>query len=188
MYHHHHHHLIITYPLTARVIGAPQMISQPVFFHFSLFFTALWELANSRPVHSLTLSSHLFLCLPCLFPPFTVPCKMVLARLDEWETCPYHCSLCLFMMVRRSTYSHKQGKLTRRMNHGWIKYGLSSGIAKYKRSNSSEDILWTKSGQANRRTRDSNIPPINFSLGGGGIMRVSYLVGVFSPVNHYGLC
>ena len=34
--------------------------------HFSLFSTALWDLANSRPVHSLLLFSHLFLCLPCL--------------------------------------------------------------------------------------------------------------------------
>ena len=56
------------------------------FFHFSLFSTALWDLANSRPVHSLMLSSHLFLCLPCLLPPFTVPCRTVLARPDEWET------------------------------------------------------------------------------------------------------
>ena len=32
------------------------------------------------------LSSHLFLCLPCLILPFTVPCKMVLARPDERET------------------------------------------------------------------------------------------------------
>ena len=38
--------------------------------HFSLFSTALWDLPNSRPVHSLMLSSHLFLCLPCLLPPF----------------------------------------------------------------------------------------------------------------------
>ena len=42
------------------------------------------------------LSSHLFLCLPCLLPPFTVPYKMVLARPDERETWRYHCSLCLF--------------------------------------------------------------------------------------------
>ena len=56
--------------------------------HFSLFSTALWDLANSRPVHSLILSSHLFFCLPCLLPPFTVPCKMVLARPGERETCP----------------------------------------------------------------------------------------------------
>ena len=33
------------------------------FLHFPLFFTALWDVANSRPVHSLMLSSHLFLCL-----------------------------------------------------------------------------------------------------------------------------
>ena len=56
------------------------------FLHFSLFSTALWDLLNSRPVHSLMLSSHLFLCLPCLLPPFTVPCKMVLARPDQRET------------------------------------------------------------------------------------------------------
>ena len=61
------------------------------FLHFSLLFTALWDLTNSRPVHSLMLSSHLFFCLFCLLPPSTVPCKMVLARPDEWGTCPYHC-------------------------------------------------------------------------------------------------
>ena len=72
------------------------------FLHFSLFSTALWDLPNSRPVHSL-MSSHLFLCLPCLLPPFTVPCKMVLARPDEPETCPYHSSMCLFTMARRSS-------------------------------------------------------------------------------------
>ena len=84
-------HLI--YPSTARVVGAPQMISQPISSTFSLFSTALWDLANSRPVHSLMLSSHLFLCLPCLHPPFTVPCKMVLARPDELETWPYYLRL-----------------------------------------------------------------------------------------------
>ena len=73
------------------------------FFHFSLFSTALWDLQYSRPVHSLMLSSHLFLCLPCLFLPFTVPCKMVLARPDERGTRPYNCSLRLFTMVRRSS-------------------------------------------------------------------------------------
>ena len=48
------------------------------------------------------LSSHLCLCLSCFLPPFTVPCKMVLARPDERETWPYHCSLRLFTVVRRS--------------------------------------------------------------------------------------
>ena len=56
------------------------------FLHFSLFSTVLRDLPNSRPVHSLILSSHFFLCLPCLLPPFTVPCKMVLARPDGRET------------------------------------------------------------------------------------------------------
>ena len=73
------------------------------FLHFSLFSTALWDLVNSMPVHSLMLSSHLFLCLPCLLLPFTVPCKTVFARPDQQETCPYHCSLRLFTIVRRSS-------------------------------------------------------------------------------------
>ena len=34
---------------------------------FSLFSTALWDLVNSRPVHS-QVSSHLLACLPCLHP------------------------------------------------------------------------------------------------------------------------
>ena len=48
------------------------------FLHLSLFSTALWDLPNSRPVHSLMLSSHLFLCLPCLLPP--PPLSLCLAR------------------------------------------------------------------------------------------------------------
>ena len=73
------------------------------FLHFSLFSTALWNVANSKPVNSLMLSSNLFFCLSCLLPPFTVPCKVVLARHDGRETCPFHCSLRLFTMVRRSS-------------------------------------------------------------------------------------
>ena len=63
--------IIIIYPLTARVVGAPQMILQPVSYIFSLVSTALRDLAHSRPVHFL-MSSHLILCLPCLLPPFTL--------------------------------------------------------------------------------------------------------------------
>ena len=77
------------------------------FLHFSLFSTALRDLVNSRPVHFLMLSSHLFLCLPYLLPLFTVPgkmvCKMVLDRPNERETWPYHCSLRLFTMIRWSS-------------------------------------------------------------------------------------
>ena len=68
------------------------------FLHFSPFSTALWDLPNSRPVHSLMLSSLLFLCLPCLLLPFTVPCKLVLARRDGSSG-----SLRLFALVRRSS-------------------------------------------------------------------------------------
>ena len=64
IHHHHHHHQSLnregrwgtTYDFTTS------------FLHFSLFSTALWDLPNSRPVHCLMLSSHLFLCPPCLFP------------------------------------------------------------------------------------------------------------------------
>ena len=73
------------------------------FLHFCIYSTALRDLANSRPVLSLMLSSHLFLCLPCLLPSFTVPCKMVLARPNQPETWPYYCSLHLFTIFRRSS-------------------------------------------------------------------------------------
>ena len=71
--------------------------------HFSPFSTTLWAFANSKPVHSLMSTSHLVLCLSCHLPPFNVPGKMVLARPDERQTCPYHRGLCLFTMVRRSS-------------------------------------------------------------------------------------
>ena len=54
------------------------------YLYFPLLSPAIWDLANSRPVHSLMLSSHLFLCLPCLLPPFTVPCKMFFCQ--TWWT------------------------------------------------------------------------------------------------------
>ena len=76
--HHYHHHLSVNGK--GRWSTTDDFIS---FLHFSLFSTALWDFANSRPVHSLMFSSHLFLCLPCLLSPFTVPCEMVLARLDN---------------------------------------------------------------------------------------------------------
>ena len=60
--------IIIIYPLTARVVLSTTNDLATSFCHFSLFSTALWHLANSRPVHSLMLSSHRFLCLPCLLP------------------------------------------------------------------------------------------------------------------------
>ena len=54
--------IIIIYPLTARVFWGTTDDFTTSFLHFSLFSTALWDLAKSRPVHSLMLSSHFFLC------------------------------------------------------------------------------------------------------------------------------
>ena len=104
VHHHHHHHRHHHHQSLNRGgrWGTTDDFATS-FLHFSLFSTALWDLPNSRPVHSLMLSSHLFLCLPCLLPPFTVPCKMVLARPDERETWAYHCSLRLVTIVRRSS-------------------------------------------------------------------------------------
>ena len=82
-HHHHHHHQFLN--RDGRWGTTDDFATS--FLHFSLFYTTLWDLPNSRPVHSLMLSSYLFfLCLLCLLPPFTVPCKMVLARPDERET------------------------------------------------------------------------------------------------------
>ena len=100
-HHHHHHHHNHHLSLNREGPWGTTHDFATSFLHFSLFSTALWDLANSRPVHCLMLSFHLFLCLP--FPPFTVPCKMVLARPDGRETLPYYCSLRLFTIVRRSS-------------------------------------------------------------------------------------
>ena len=96
-HHHHHHHLFLN--RMGRWGTTDDFTTR--FLQISLFSTALCDLANSRPVHSLMLFAYLFLCLPCLLLPPTVPCKMVLARPDERETSPYHCSLRLFPVVRR---------------------------------------------------------------------------------------
>ena len=60
---------------------------------------------HSRPVHSLMLSSHRFLCLPLRLPPWTVPWRIVMASPDDHVTCPCHFSLRLFTAVRRSSNS-----------------------------------------------------------------------------------
>ena len=71
-----------------------------VYSRFSAFRSMIFR---SRPVHSL-MSSHRFLCLPLRLSPWTVPCRIVLASLDDCVTCPYHFSLRLFTEVRRSSY------------------------------------------------------------------------------------
>ena len=63
-YHHHHHYQSLN--CEGRWGTTDDFATS--FLHFSLFSTALWDLANSRPVHFLMLSSRLFLSLPCLLP------------------------------------------------------------------------------------------------------------------------
>ena len=72
------------------------------FLHSSRFLAFRHMMFHWRPVHSLMLSSHRFLCLPVRLPPYTVPCRMVLASPDDRVTCPYHFSLRLFTKVRSS--------------------------------------------------------------------------------------
>ena len=75
---HHHHHDHLSLIREDRWGTTDEFTTSAL--HFPLFSTAVWDLANSRPVHSLMLSSHLFLCLACLHPPLTVPCKIVFCQ------------------------------------------------------------------------------------------------------------
>ena len=74
-------------------------------FHLDLFSDALVELAKFIPVHSLILSSHLFFCLPLLLFPFTVPCRIVVAKPEDLGTWPNHLSFRFLTRVRSSSYS-----------------------------------------------------------------------------------
>ena len=73
-------------------------------FHLVLFSAALVELTNSIPVHSLILSSHLFLCQLLLF-PFTVFCRIVFAKPEDFEAWPNHISFHFLTRVRSLSYS-----------------------------------------------------------------------------------
>ena len=70
------------------------------FLHFLWFLAFSRSIFHSRPVHSLMLTSHCFLCLPLRLPLWTVRCRIVLASPDDCLTCPYHFSLRLFTEVR----------------------------------------------------------------------------------------
>ena len=74
-------------------------------FHSSLSSAALRESPNPIPVHSLTLSSHLFFCLPLLLAPFTISCRIVFAMSEDLEMWPYYLSFRFLTMVRRSSGS-----------------------------------------------------------------------------------
>ena len=72
-------------------------------FHPSLSSAALRESPNVIPVHSLMLSSRLFLCFSLLLAPFTAPCRSVIAMPEDHEMWLYHLSFRFFTMIRRSS-------------------------------------------------------------------------------------
>lgn len=59
----------MTCPISWAAVGVPL---KRVLLHFTRSFTALWDAAKLRTVHSLMLSSHLFFCLLSLLAQFTV--------------------------------------------------------------------------------------------------------------------
>ena len=73
--------------------------------HNVLFSAALVELVKSIPVHPLILTSHLFFFLPLFLCPFTVPCRIVFAKPENFETWPNHLSFRFLTRVRSSSYS-----------------------------------------------------------------------------------
>ena len=79
LFHHHHHHHHHHQSLNREGRWGTTDDFATICLHFSPFSTALWDLPNSRPVHSLMLPSYVFLCLPCLLPPFIVPCKILVS-------------------------------------------------------------------------------------------------------------
>ena len=80
---------------------APHMTSQLV---FSIFFCSPLP-SGTWPVHSLILSFSLFSVCLVFFPLSLCLASWFLARPDERKTCPYHFSLRLFTVVRRSSCS-----------------------------------------------------------------------------------
>ena len=83
---------IIIYPLTARVVGAPQIISQPFCSSGPAKLQACpFPHVVFPPLPLSALSSSSFHC----------ALQDVLDRPDERETCPYSCSLHMYTMVRR---------------------------------------------------------------------------------------
>ena len=96
---------ILFYPITLGGRRGTTDEFATITFHLDLLSAALVELAKSIPVHSLILSSHLFFCLPLFLFPFTVPCRIVFAKLEDFETWPNHLSFRFLTRVKSSSYS-----------------------------------------------------------------------------------
>ena len=96
---------ILFYPLTLEGREGTTDEFTTIPFHPVLFSAALFELANSIPVHTLILFSHLFFCLPLFLFPFTVPCRIVFAKPENLETWQNHLSFHFLTRVRGLSYS-----------------------------------------------------------------------------------
>ena len=73
------------------------------------------------------LSSHCFLHLPLRLPPWTVPCRIVLASPGDHVMCPYHFRLPLFTEVR-SSYGPLAFTSSLVM---WLLYEIPRGLRKH---------------------------------------------------------
>lgn len=74
------------------------------FLHSFLLLARRLSCSNFRPVHSLMLSPHCLLGLPCPLFPGTVPCKMVFASPLLLVTCPNHFNFLFFTVLKSSSY------------------------------------------------------------------------------------
>ena len=94
--------IIIIYPLTARVVGAPQMISH----QFPPFSPVLHCPLGLGELQACPFPDVVFPPFPqsaSSSSPFHCALQESLGQTNERETWPYHCSLRLFTIVRRSS-------------------------------------------------------------------------------------
>ena len=121
---------ILFYPITleGRRGTTDEIVTIP--FHLVLFSAALVELAKSIPVHSLILSSHLFVCLPLYLFPFNVPCRIVFAKPEDLEIWLNHLSFRFLTSVRSSSYSPMAAWISLRTSSlvTWSLYEMSNSL------------------------------------------------------------
>ena len=120
---------ILFYPITLEGRWGTTDEFATIPFLLVLFSAALVEPAKSIPIHSLILSSHLFFRLPLLF-PFTVPCRIVLAKPEDLETWPNHLSFHFLTRVRSSLYSPMAAWIFLRISSlvTWSLYGIFNSL------------------------------------------------------------
>ena len=94
-------------------IGAPRT-KQPFPFYLILLSHSPRASQNLNPVHSEILFSQRFFCLPLLFPPCTVPCKIALASPADLGTCPNHFNQSPFIACTKTDIREKAACVRKR--------------------------------------------------------------------------